>query len=54
MTRSTTAPRREVEDLVCEHSLIYSREAIGFTELTPEERDARSGRCASAWCAPIR
>jgi alpha-ketoglutarate-dependent 2,4-dichlorophenoxyacetate dioxygenase len=27
----------EVEDLVCEHSLIYSREAIGFTELTPEE-----------------
>jgi alpha-ketoglutarate-dependent 2,4-dichlorophenoxyacetate dioxygenase len=26
-----------VEDLVCEHSLIYSRAAIGFTELTPEE-----------------
>jgi alpha-ketoglutarate-dependent 2,4-dichlorophenoxyacetate dioxygenase len=27
----------EVEELVCEHSLIYSREAIGFTDLTPEE-----------------
>src|SRR5258708_26920647 len=26
-----------VEDLVCEHSLIYSRAAIGFTELSPEE-----------------
>jgi alpha-ketoglutarate-dependent 2,4-dichlorophenoxyacetate dioxygenase len=29
-----------VEDLVCEHSLIYSRAAIGFTELTPEEIEA--------------
>ena len=29
--------KAEVEDLVCEHSLIYSRAAIGFTELTPEE-----------------
>ena len=29
--------KAEVEDLVCEHSLIYSREVIGFTELTPEE-----------------
>ena len=27
----------EVEELICEHSLIYSREAIGFTDLTPEE-----------------
>ena len=27
----------EIEDLVCEHSLIYSREAIGFTDLTAEE-----------------
>jgi alpha-ketoglutarate-dependent 2,4-dichlorophenoxyacetate dioxygenase len=26
-----------VADLVCEHSLIYSRAAIGFTDLTPEE-----------------
>jgi alpha-ketoglutarate-dependent 2,4-dichlorophenoxyacetate dioxygenase len=29
-----------VEDLVCEHSLMFSREAIGFTDLTPEERAA--------------
>jgi alpha-ketoglutarate-dependent 2,4-dichlorophenoxyacetate dioxygenase len=29
--------KTEIEDLVCEHSLIYSREAIGFTDLTPEE-----------------
>jgi alpha-ketoglutarate-dependent 2,4-dichlorophenoxyacetate dioxygenase len=31
--------KAEVEDLVCEHSLIYSRGAIGFTELTEEERE---------------
>ncbi|MBV8934772.1 MAG: TauD/TfdA family dioxygenase [Alphaproteobacteria bacterium] len=29
--------KAEVEELICEHSLIYSREAIGFTDLTPEE-----------------
>ena len=29
--------KAEVEDLVCEHSLGYSREAIGFVDLTPEE-----------------
>ena len=29
--------KAEIEDLVCEHSLIYSREAIGFTDMTPEE-----------------
>jgi alpha-ketoglutarate-dependent 2,4-dichlorophenoxyacetate dioxygenase len=32
--------KAEVEHLVCEHSLIYSREAIGFTDLTLEEREA--------------
>ena len=32
--------KQEIEDLVCEHSLTFSREAIGFTELTPEERAA--------------
>ena len=32
--------KAEVEDLVCEHSLIYSREAIGFTDLTEDERSA--------------
>jgi alpha-ketoglutarate-dependent 2,4-dichlorophenoxyacetate dioxygenase len=29
--------KAEVADLICEHSLMYSREAIGFTDLTPEE-----------------
>ncbi|HLW91086.1 MAG TPA: TauD/TfdA family dioxygenase [Roseiarcus sp.] len=29
--------KREIADLICEHSLIYSRAAIGFTELTAEE-----------------
>src|SRR6266568_3448925 len=29
--------KTEIEDLVCEHSLIYSRAAIGFTDLSPEE-----------------
>jgi alpha-ketoglutarate-dependent 2,4-dichlorophenoxyacetate dioxygenase len=32
--------KEEIEDLACEHSLVHSREAIGFTALTPEERDA--------------
>ena len=33
------APTRAlIEDLVCEHSLIYSRGSMGFTELTDAER----------------
>src|SRR4029077_7935532 len=32
------ATRAMIEDLVCEHSLIYSRGSMGFTELTEEER----------------
>ena len=28
----------EIEDLICEHSLIYSRGRLGFDELTDEER----------------
>lgn len=32
------ATKAEVEDLICEHSLIYSRGLLGFTEWTPEER----------------
>jgi len=39
------ATKAEIEDLVCEHSLIYSRGALGFTDLTPEER---------AMFAPVR
>ncbi|MGE0719513.1 MAG: TauD/TfdA dioxygenase family protein [Alphaproteobacteria bacterium] len=30
--------KAEIEDLVCEHSLIHSRALLGFTELTDEER----------------
>ena len=30
--------RAEVQDLVCEHSLIYSRGALGFDDLSAEER----------------
>ena len=30
--------RAQTEDLVCEHSLIYSRGSMGFTELTEDER----------------
>ena len=29
--------KAEVADLICEHSLVYSREAIGFVDLTTEE-----------------
>jgi alpha-ketoglutarate-dependent 2,4-dichlorophenoxyacetate dioxygenase len=37
--------REAVEDIVCEHSLIYSRGLLGFTELSAEER---------AMFAPVR
>jgi alpha-ketoglutarate-dependent 2,4-dichlorophenoxyacetate dioxygenase len=30
--------KAELEDLVCEHSLIYSRGTLGFTELSDEEK----------------
>jgi len=29
--------KAEVAGLVCEHSLLYSRQAVGFTDFTPEE-----------------
>jgi len=29
--------KAEIEDLVCEHSLIYSRGTLGFADFTPEE-----------------
>ena len=32
------ATKAEVEDLVCEHSLMFSRGALGFTELSADER----------------
>src|SRR3954462_6399364 len=30
--------KAQIEDLVCEHSLIYSRGTLGFTELSDEEK----------------
>lgn len=39
------ATREMAEDLVCEHSLLYSRGLLGFTELSAEER---------AMFAPVR
>jgi alpha-ketoglutarate-dependent 2,4-dichlorophenoxyacetate dioxygenase len=36
------ATKAEIEDLVCEHSLIYSRGTLGFTELSEEEQRAFS------------
>jgi alpha-ketoglutarate-dependent 2,4-dichlorophenoxyacetate dioxygenase len=35
-----TGTRAEIDDLVCEHSLIYSRGQLGFTEFLPDERVA--------------
>ena len=32
------ATKAEVEDLICEHSLMFSRGALGFTEMTEAER----------------
>jgi alpha-ketoglutarate-dependent 2,4-dichlorophenoxyacetate dioxygenase len=32
------ATRAEIEEQICEHSLIYSRAVLGFDDLTPEER----------------
>ncbi|HVC63003.1 MAG TPA: TauD/TfdA family dioxygenase [Acetobacteraceae bacterium] len=32
------ATKSEIDDLVCEHSLIHSRAMLGFTDLTPEDR----------------
>jgi alpha-ketoglutarate-dependent 2,4-dichlorophenoxyacetate dioxygenase len=32
--------KAEIEDLVCEHSLLYSRGTLGFTELSEDEKRA--------------
>jgi alpha-ketoglutarate-dependent 2,4-dichlorophenoxyacetate dioxygenase len=31
--------RAEIEDLICEHSQIFSRQQLGFTDFTDEERE---------------
>jgi len=30
--------KAEIEDLICEHSLLYSRGSLGFTEMTEDEK----------------
>jgi len=30
--------KREIEDLICEHSQLYSRQQLGFTDFTDDER----------------
>ena len=45
--------KAEVEDLICEHSQIFSRAILGFTDFTDEER-ARFAPCVRCWCARIR
>src|ERR671910_3084327 len=32
-------PKAEIEDLVCEHSLMYSRGSLGFVDYTDEEKE---------------
>jgi alpha-ketoglutarate-dependent 2,4-dichlorophenoxyacetate dioxygenase len=34
------ATKAEVEELICEHSLMFSRGQLGFTEFSPGEREA--------------
>ena len=39
--------KAEIEDLVCEHSLMYSRGSLGFTEYTDDEKaDVQAGAAA--------
>jgi alpha-ketoglutarate-dependent 2,4-dichlorophenoxyacetate dioxygenase len=45
--------KAEVEDLVCEHSLGYSRERSASSISRPR-RSPHSSRCASAWCGCTR
>jgi hypothetical protein len=45
--------KAEIEDMVCEHSLMYSRGSLGFLDYTDEEKRC-SSRCCSGWCGPIR
>jgi alpha-ketoglutarate-dependent 2,4-dichlorophenoxyacetate dioxygenase len=39
------ATKREIEPLICEHSQLHSRGALGFTDFTPDE---------IAQCTPVR
>jgi len=45
--------KAEIEDLICEHSLMYSRGSLGFLDYT-KMKSRCSSRCGSVWYAPIR
>ena len=45
--------KREVHDLICRHSQIFSRGILGFTDFTDAERE-KWAPVASAWCGAIR
>ena len=47
------ATKAEIEDLVCEHSLIYSR-GSWVSPICPTRKSAMSSRCVSGWCGRIR
>ena len=47
------AMKSQLEGLVAEHSIIYSRSTIGFTDFADEER-AGCRRCRRSWCARTR
>ena len=47
------ATKAEIEDLVCEHSLMYSREQLGLHRSDAEERETMRP-VRQRWCARIR
>ena len=46
--------RAECEDLVCEHSQLYSRATSWASPISPTTSAADSRRCCNDWCAAIR
>jgi TfdA family taurine catabolism dioxygenase TauD len=45
--------KAEIEDLVTEHSLLFSRGQLGFADFTAEER-VKFAPVRHVWCGPIR
>ena len=52
--RCREATRAEIDGLVVEHDIFWSRGQIGFTAFQPGERREVSALAADAWCAGIR
>ena len=47
------ATKAEIEELICEHSLMFSRGQLGFSEFSPDESEAMRP-VRHAWSVPIR